>query len=163
MKKSKKARLLAIALVLAASGAEAAPRCFEAFGVFKQRQIAGNPCNSPLRQCQVATFTGVLQGTALNSVTRVAGTPDFPITGVLGGTSDGEFEGRVLNRRGGLTVKYAALIDGVGRGDSVSMMTIIGGSGQLSGATGTLRFSTVFDLEAAEVSSKYEGQICLPN
>jgi hypothetical protein len=163
MMKSNNACLLAIALVLAAGSAEAAPRCFEAFGVYKQRQIAGNSCNSPLRQCQIATFTGVVKGTALNGVTRVAGTPDFPITGVLGGTSDGEFEGSVLGRRGGLTVKYAALIDAVGRGDSVSMMTIIGGSGQLSGATGTLRFSTVFDLEVGDVSSKYEGQICLPN
>ena len=153
---------LAIAVLATAGSVNAAPNCFPAFGTYKQVRIEGNSCNSPLEQCSIVNFKGTMNGTALNAVTRVAGTPDFPISGVLGGTSDGEFEGRVRNRRGGVTFKYAALIDSIGRGDAVALLTIIEGSGELTGVTGTLRFSTVFDLTAAETSTTYEGQICLP-
>ncbi len=162
MKKSNSALYLAIALLATAGSVDAAPKCFPAFGTYKQVRIEGNSCNSPLEQCSIVDIKGTMNGTALNAVTRVAGTPDFPISGVLGGTSDGEFEGRVLNRRGGLTFKYAALIDSVGRGDAVALLTIIKGSGQLTGTTGTLRFSTVSDLSAKETFTTYEGQICLP-
>lgn len=152
-----------VALLLAAAGsANAQPRCFPASGTYRQVRIEGNSCASPLGQCSVVTFRGTLNGTALNAVTRVAGTPDYAISGVLGGTSDGEFQGRVLNRHGGVSFKYAALIDAVGRGDAVAMLTFIQGTGELAGATGTLRFSTVFDLSADVTFTTYEGQVCLP-
>jgi hypothetical protein len=155
---------LAIAVaVLSASSAFASPKCFPVFGTFQEKNTPGNPCNSPIGICLDGRMAGAVSGTTRGKGMYLTPTADNAQSGVVSAGGEIEFDGRVLGRRGTLTIKDNAIIDSVGRGDAVGLLTIVGGTGQLSGATGTIRVSGVFDLATLDLpTSSYQGEICLP-
>ncbi len=149
------------ASMLCASSVHAAPKCFPVAGSQQERVIPGNPCNSPVGFCLEGSFSGPLRGTLDINATSLQPTPDAAVTGGIFTTADITFQGRVLGRQGTLIFKEAASLQGSGRANAATLYNIVGASGGLSGTTGTLRLSGIFDFDTGEANARYEGEVCL--
>src|SRR6185436_19777164 len=106
----------------------------------------GSLCAAPAGLfCTSGKFTGGLRGTFDFTPTTVdmAGNPDFPLTGIA------FFTGELILRTndGGLVFKDAGALDVAIAGDGgsfASVLTIIEGTGALTGATGRIRDEGIF-------------------
>jgi hypothetical protein len=74
-------------------------------------------------------------------------------------TSDSTITGRINQWRGSVTIKNAGSFAATGDGSIVDLQTIIGGTGQLAGATGFIRAGGTFTL-ADGGRSQYIGTVC---
>jgi hypothetical protein len=148
-------------LIAAIAPAHAAERCYPVFGSQVETVLAGNPCNSPIGLCLQGTLRGTLNGTSNITAITFLPTVDAATTGNNAATADISFQGRLLGRQGGLTIKDTVILSGTSS-DGVALYTILGGSGQLTGATGNLRLIGTCDLAAGQCNNRFEGKICLP-
>jgi hypothetical protein len=110
----------------------------------------------------VAQLFGNLKGEARFTASAIIQTADTPTTSVVFVTGDTlVIDAKLEDKQGTLLIKDAAAFRTVGEGDLVDIQTIIAGTGDLVGATGTLRIRGNFSA-ATGGSSSFEGTICMP-
>jgi hypothetical protein len=160
------ARRLAVAAAGAASllavganaGADAACRSFS--GRYAE-QIAPDGCTSPFGLCIDAQYTGgPLHGTFHGVVTSLTPTADTATTSVMLFTTDTVATVEAWGKSGTLTIENAGAFATAGRGDIVDLQTIVGGTGDFTGASGTIRASGTFDSVTGTGTSRFVGTIC---
>lgn len=117
-------------------------------------------CQSPVHLCIAGEYSGVLKGAFTGVATSLAPTADTPATGVVLFTSDSMIHARVQGKEGDLIIKNAGAFNTTGDGDIVDLQRIVGGAGELAGASGALRASGTFMNGSGE--SEYMGSVCLP-
>jgi hypothetical protein len=149
------------ALVLASSASAGSP-CFDVSGRYAEQAAAGTDCTSPVGLCITGQYTGGdLKGTFFGAAQTITPTADTPATAVLLFTTDSTTTGKVRGRSGTLAIRNAGAFRTAGEGSIVDLQTIVGGTGQLAGASGEIRASGTFSQDAGGTSS-YAGTICLP-
>jgi len=142
--------------------AQGAPTCKRVEGYLEETLVPPPTCTSPVGLCTVARMFGHLKGRARFTATDFIPSADSPTTAVIfviGDTivADAKFE----DKRGTLIVKNAAAYRTVGNGDLVDNQTIVGGTDDFAGASGSLRLSGHFLAETGGVS-RFEGTVCVP-
>ena len=153
----------AVALVLAGGGgAGADARCREVSGRYAE-ELAPAGCTSAVGPCIAARYTaGPLRGTFHGVATTFVTTADTSTTGVVLFTTDTVADVTAWGRHGTLTIKNAGAFHGSGLGEIVDLQTIVGGTGDFTGATGALRASGTFDPVRGTGTSTVTGTVCLP-
>lgn len=150
----------ALALMLTATNANAQSSCQMVIGHYVEQAVQEN-CNSPVGLCIAGEYSGMIKGAFEGTATSIVQTADTPTTGVLLFTSDSTIHAKVLGKTGDLIIKNAGAFRNPG-GDIVDLQAIIGGTGDLAGASGALRASGTFDFATGMGESEYIGSICLP-
>lgn len=146
------------ALTLTAGQSSAGGRCVEVRGSLVERAVTED-CLSPAGLCFAGTYRGDIEGTFSGAASSILATADTPATSVSLFTSDSTITGKVKQWRGTLTIKNAGSFAAAGDGSIVDLQTIVGGTGQLSGATGQIRASGTFSF-ADGGRSHYVGTVC---
>jgi hypothetical protein len=150
-------------LMLTASSVEsiANGECKSVRGFLEETQVVGPGCNSPVGLCTVAQMFGQLKGEARFTATEFIQSADTPTTGVIFVIGDTTvFDARLGRKRGTLAIKNAAAFRTVGDGDLSDTQVIIAGTGDFTGATGSLRISGTF--VAGSGTASFEGTVCVP-
>ena len=75
--------------------------------------------------------------------------------------SDATIHAELRGRQGDLIIKNSGAFHTTGAGEIVDLQTIVGGTGELTGATGALRAEGTFSAETGGRST-YVGTVCLP-
>ena len=146
------------ALALSAGQSAAGERCVRVTGSYVE-QVVSAGCQSPVGLCIAGTYRGDIDATFTGAATTIVPTADTPVSSVSLFTSDSTITGRVKSWRGTLTIKNAGSFTAAGDGSIVDLQTIVGGTGQLSGATGFIRASGTFSF-ASGGYSQYVGTVC---
>jgi hypothetical protein len=149
----------ALPLALLASSSQAAPICRTVRGHYAEHATSDG-CTSPVGLCIAGQYDGAIRGPFAGQATTIVPTADSGTTGVLLFTSDSHIEARVNGRSGTLLIKNAGGFRTAGAGSIVDLQTIVGGTGELAGATGELRAHGVFSASNGG-ESYYEGTVCL--
>lgn len=129
-------------------------------GRISSEAVTGPACGSPVGVCSRGELKGALKGTFTFTAASVTATVDTPSTAVLAYTG----EMVVTTDDGTLTCKDAGALANTGDRSFASVCTVVGGSGELAGASGRLRLTGVspdFSGEAADPGGfgEYEGRI----
>ena len=150
--------LTAAALLSAPPGkAAAAAKCKNVRGHVTS-QTATENCPSPIGLCAAGQFYGAIRGELFLVATSLTPTQDTPVTGVYMYTADDV----IKTKEGDIYTKDAGALNLTpgSTGDDISIVTITGGTGAYTGATGRLRASGTFSESGGEFS--YEGELCTP-
>src|SRR5262245_2720197 len=140
---------LAVALAVVVSGTSAfapadAAQCKQVRGHFEER-LATEGCTSPVGLCTVAEMFGALRGEALFTASSIIPSADTIITDVVFVIGDTVVvDAQLAGGHGTLSIKNAAAFRTVEPGDLADAQTIIGGTEDFAGATGSLRISGTF-------------------
>jgi hypothetical protein len=135
--------------------------CWRVQGHLVERLVPPGECSSPVGLCTIARMFGGLKGDALFIANEFISSTDTPVTGVVFVIGDIFIdEARVGRKRGALTLKSAAGFRTIGDNDLVDIQTIIGGTHDFAGATGTIRIRGAFP--AGGGTSTYVGSVCVP-
>ncbi len=151
--------LLTSALILVpltSSPAAADPNCRKVHGRLFLEAEAVPTCGSPVGLCATATIRGSLKAVGSFVGTSILPTADTPATGVVVVTGDNSYQ----TDGGQFFTKDAIVLSTVGDGDFAEVDVVVGGTGQWTGATGTLTATGTFANGAGE--GFIEGQICVP-
>lgn len=122
--------------------------------------MVGPACASPVGLCIAARYQGDIRGAAHSRATSILATADTPATTVQVFTSDTTIDAAVGGRRGTLLIKNAGAFTANPDGSIVDLQTIVGGTGALAGASGSLRASGTFSF-ATGGHSQWKGTLCL--
>ena len=154
------------ALVLAPmTGADARPeshRCFSVRGEFDEHAVGPPSCVSPVNFCFGGTYSGNISGPFSGFAITLTAAADPEVSNVMLFNSRSQIQARVRGLEGTLTIRNAGSFETDGEGNIVDLQSIIGGTGALTGASGSLRASGFFDPVTASGTSSYEGTVCLP-
>jgi hypothetical protein len=153
--------LAGFALLLVSSAANAEAICQRVYGIYEEHAVAPNNCSSPISLCIEGEFAGVIKGTFRSTATSLTPTADTPTTGVVTFTGDGVTNAQVRSKQGELFFKSAGAFQSAGDGNIVDVQFITGGTGELTGASGVIRASGLFDPATGMGESEYEGMLCL--
>src|SRR5215475_10722935 len=127
--------------------------CRSVRGALEETQVTGPNCTSPVGLCTVARLIGQVKGQARFTATAISQSADTPTTGVVFVIGDTIIDdARLGNKRGTVAIKNAAAFRTIGEGDLSDTQVIIGGTGDLLGATGSLRISGTFVGESGTAS-----------
>src|SRR5262245_34328908 len=161
-------RLVLVALSLLAISAAPTPsranadECKQVQGHQVETPLPGSSCASPVGLCTVAELSGALKGEALFTASEIISNSDTQFTQVVFVIGDSIIKNAQLGgKRGTLTVKNAAAFRTAGDNDLVDVQTILGGTADFAGATGSLRIRGNFDPESGGTST-FEGVVCVP-
>ncbi|MCI0399317.1 MAG: hypothetical protein L0332_05385 [Chloroflexi bacterium] len=150
--------LLAFAvLAVAGSGVSAGDGCDKVKGTFTLEPVSGPTCTSSVGICAAGTYTGDLAGTAFFTGTSLIATVDTPTTSVVFLTGDNLFQ----TPGGQLTTKDAIALQTTGQGKFTELDTVIAGTGEWAGATGSFRANGTFNTTTGG-EGNYLGEICFP-
>jgi len=149
-----------LSLMISGSAAEADPRCRPVIGAFDLIPVSEG-CASPVGVCGRGTFRGLLRGPYTAVLTSITSTADTPSTGVVLVTADLALQARLGSKTGALNFKEAGGFHTTGDGEFAELFSIVGGTGDFAGATGTLFATGTFDF-AAGGEGQYHGTICTP-
>jgi hypothetical protein len=155
------AAMLSVLLVLmgtASSHAEAT--CHSVDGTYREQDASGPGCTSPVGLCITGRYQGDITGPFAGQATALLPTADTPTTGVILFTSDSTIDARVGHRTGTLIIKNSGAFRTIADGSIVDLQTIVGGTGDFTGATGALRAEGTFTT-ADGGRSRYTGTICV--
>jgi hypothetical protein len=154
------ALVAAMALVLPAANVHAQSSCHLVVGHYVEHAVQDG-CQSQVGLCIAGEYAGIIKGAFEGAATSL-----MPVlaeknqeTGVLLFTSDSLIHARVNGKEGDLGIKNAGAYDTSG-GDIIDLQRIVGGTGDLAGASGVLRASGTFVNGIGE--SEYMGSVCLP-
>lgn len=147
------------AFAMSAGQSAAGDRCAQVSGSYVEHAVSGPDCQSPVGLCIAGTYRGDIDATFTGAASGIVTTADTPATTVSLFTSDSTITGRVGPWRGSLTIKNAGSFAATGDGSIVDLQTIVGGTAQLSRATGFIRASGTFSL-ADGGRSQYVGTVC---
>jgi len=137
-------------------------KCFAVRGQYDENAVGPPSCVSPVNFCFEGVYSGSITGPFAGSVITLAPAADPAISSVLIFNSESEIQARVRGRNGTLIIRNVGSFETDGDGNIVDLQSIIGGTGDLAGASGTLRASGFFDPDTASGTSSYEGTVCLP-
>jgi hypothetical protein len=152
--------LVALSAVMVDVSTAIAAECKRVQGRLEETLVQAG-CTSPVGLCTVAQMFGDLQGEAQFSASAIIPSADTPITSVVFVTGDTiVVDAKLGGRQGTLSIKNAAAFRTTGAGDLADAQTIIGGTDDFAGASGSLRISG--NLVDTSGSSTLEGIVCLP-
>jgi len=140
-----------IALTIVSNEAMAKVNCLPVNGHLKEQQV---PCPS---LCTTGRMNGGIRGTynfALTTLLPVD--PAIPTVVHFSGTTT------ITTREGDLNLIDAGGFDTASPGHFANLLTIVGGTGGLSGASGHLFLFGNFDPATETGASDYRGEVCLP-
>ena len=138
-----------------------AAECRSVRGALEETQVTGPGCASPVGLCTVARMIGQVKGQARFTAAAIIPSDDTPTTGVVFVIGDTTIvDARLGNKRGTVVIKNAAAFRTIGDGDLTDTQVIIGGTGDFTGASGSLRVSGTF--VAGSGFSTFEGTVCVP-
>jgi hypothetical protein len=136
------------------------PKCVQVAGFYEERAVTAE-CTSPVALCTAYHYRGALEADNFFTASSIVDTADTPITGVVFATGDSALtDVRVAGRRGTLAIKNAAVFHTTGDGELLDVQTIVGGGGELAGATGVIK--TIGNFVDGAGQSDFEGVVCLP-
>jgi hypothetical protein len=157
--------LAASALFVSAGAASAQAICHPVNGHLVDQVVTGPTCASPIGLCTEGTFSGVLRGDFFAIATTLTPTADTPQTTVVFYTGDttvhATVHATVRDRSGDLFIKGAGSLQTTDSGRFVELQTIVGGTGQLAGASGDLSIQGTFSTQDG-AEAEYTGTICVP-
>ena len=151
---------VAMALALAGARLGAEDQCRKVNGHFVMRAAAPTSCPSPVGLCIEGEFSGGIRGPFTVTATSFIVTADTPTTAVVLFTGDGVIHARIGDKRGDLFLKTSGAYLSVGKGEIVDLQFVNGGTGALTGASGSLRASGLFDPATGTGEAEYAGVIC---
>jgi hypothetical protein len=146
-----------LTLVLAGGGVLAAAQCKKINGKLTLQSLPSNPCGSAVGVCASGTFSGDLAGTFTFAGSQFITSTDTQTTSVALLTGNN----MITTAHGTLMTKDAIVLETVGNGDFAEVDTIVGGTGEWAGATGSIRAQGVFTA-ASGGEGDYVGDICIP-
>ncbi len=154
--------VLAVSMVLFGVGqtAEADPRCRSVRGTLTLIPVTA-PCTSPVGVCGIGDFRGVLRGPYTSQLTSIVPTAETPQTGVVLITGDTTLHARLGSKSGTLEFKDSGAFKTIGDGEFAELFSVVSGTGDFVGATGTLIVTGTFDF-AGGGDGEYSGTICAP-
>lgn len=145
----------AFALLLAAAGPAAAdPACRTLHGWFEVQITGGPDCESPIDLCGTVKWQGSLRADSAFIATSLITTDDTPATGVVVVTGDNV----LVTTDGEIFTKDAILL--AATGEFTEIDTVVGGTGEFAGATGSI-IATGFST-GPEAEGSFVGEICWP-
>lgn len=156
--------LLAVPVVLTAMPAFAEPTCKPVVGHFEAQLVppgTGHCPNQPTAFCTAGRVWGGLQGTY--EFVMTAAMPSAALGGVptilfFTGTS-------VVNVKKGaqlIGTDTGSIDPPPGAGGFASLITLTGGTGSMSGATGQIRLRGEFVAASGTTGGDYVGRLCTP-
>ena len=146
--------IVCAAVIISAANVGAQSACF---------QVQGHYIEHAAGQGQFAgTYSGTVQGDFATTVTLPFPIVEQPVNNVALFYANTVLHAQVHGKQGDLTIANAGAVQLTGDGNIVDVQVITGGTGELSGASGVIRASGLFDFSSGEGSSQYEGMICLP-
>jgi hypothetical protein len=135
-------------------------KCIRVTGFYEETATTNN-CSSPVRLCTEYRYQGNLTADNFFTAATIVATADTPATGVVFATGDSVLTNvHVAGRRGTLIIKNAAVFHTAGEGELLDIQTIVGGTGELAGASGVTH--SVGDFVNGAGSSVFDGFTCLP-
>ncbi len=149
-----------VVLLMSGGVASGTSACFGVRGKYEER-VNPTDCESPVALCIDGELQGSINGSFSTTVTSIIPTADTPETNVLAFTADTTMQARIRGREGELFVKNAGTFETTGDGNIVDVQAVVGGTGELSGASGVIRATGLFDSATGTGASDYEGKICL--
>jgi hypothetical protein len=154
---------LAVALMMLGSNpqAEANPTCRSVRGTFDLIPVTDSTCVSPVGVCGKGTFRGQLRGPYVSVLTSIVPTADTAQTNVVLITGDTPLQARLGSKQGTLTFKDSGAFHTTGDGEFAELFSVVSGTGDFAGATGTLFATGTFDF-AAGGEGEYSGTLCAP-
>jgi hypothetical protein len=152
--------LAAMALLLGGAGVNAQAACQTVHGFIDAHEQIPPTCESASGQCGEGAYSGVIQGSYVNGDTSFITTLDSATTSVYGYTADTTAQVSVAGRQGTLLLKNAGFINVLTR-QLAELESIVGGTGELAGASGLLFVTGTFDANN-NGRFAYAGQVCLP-
>lgn len=156
------ALVLAAALLFVAVSHAQAQSCMEVRGSYTERYTTTPPeCVSPVDSCSIGQLKGAIRGTWFAVSTSMVESMDTPETGVVLFTGSNTLQVSVRGLEGELMIKDAASVD-LRYGNVANIAFILGGTGELEGATGVLRTTGVLDEGGLTGHGRYEGSVCVP-
>ena len=140
-----------IALTSVSREAMAAVNCLPVNGHLKEQQV---PCPS---LCTTGRMNGGIQGTYNFTLTSLSPVdPAIPTVVHFSGLTT------ITTQDGDLNIIDAGGFDTASPGNFANLMTIVGGTGALTGASGHLFLFGDFDPAMGTGASDYRGEVCIP-
>lgn len=144
-------------LLLVGPGAAAGTACRAVQGTYVEHLVTGPDCGSPVGLCIAGTYRGAVRGPFDTTVTSLTSTRTGQVQLF---TSASTVTASVAGRSGTLLINNAGAFSNAD-GLIVDLQTIVRGTGELDGASGSLRAGGTFTA-ADGGSSRWTGVICLP-
>jgi hypothetical protein len=154
------ASVLGAGVLVAGSPSVAHPRTIELRGSYTEHAVIGAGCQSPVGLSVAGQYRGTLRGAFHGVASSISPTPDTPTTTVAAFTADSDIIASVNGLHGTLTIKNAGVFSSQDGGPIVDVQTIIGGTGDFSGASGFVRASGTFSFVNGG-RSEYVGSVSL--
>lgn len=155
------ALVVAIATIVASSAMAA--DCQVVRGHYDETAVPMPSCASPVGLCTTARLSGPVKGDAFFTASAIIPAADTPTTGVVFVTGDTTVSNATFgDRRGAVFIKNAAAFRSIGDGDLTDTQVIVGGTGDFTGTSGSLRVVGTFDGLTGTGSMVFEGSICFP-
>ena len=145
-----------LALLLVGSTAAAASTCKKINGKVTLQALPPSTCPSPISLCAKGSLSGDLAGSSAFIGTSQAATVDTSSTAVILVTGDNTIQ----TSAGTLLTKDAIVLQTTGAGNFGEVDTVVGGTGEWAGATGTFRAQGTFAGGGGQ--GDYVGEICTP-
>ncbi len=142
-------------LVLAIGGVAAAPHCQTVSGQFTLQPLTGPTCLSAVGICATGVYRGGINGDSSFTASSVIQTADTPTTAVILVTGDN----LIQTAHGDLLTKDAVVLKTTGAGEFAEVDTIVSGTGDWAGATGTITATGTFTTSDGG-DGHYTGEVC---
>jgi len=147
--------------LLAGGTSSAKARTIQVSGFYSEHAVTGPECTSPVGLCIAAEYRGGIRGALAGNASAIIATADTPATDVSAFTSDSTLTATIRGRTGTLLIKNAGVFSSTDGGPIVDVQTVVGGTGDLAGASGSIRASGTFSF-ANGGRSEYTGTVVLP-
>lgn len=154
--------LASAALLLACAQVRAQAACHPVNGQLHAQSYTDNSCTAPTGICARGVFNGGIQGDFIELATNIIPFQDTPTTSMVFASGDITITAHVGNKQGDLFLKDAFVTHNGGDYEFSDLLTVVGGTGGLTGASGVIYASGASDPVALTDDGAYNGKVCLP-